>query len=56
MNNPDHTSESLETFFRVKILNFFDADPGWKEIGSGIQDGKNSDLGYGINIPDPPHS
>jgi hypothetical protein len=29
MNNPDHISESEETiFFRVKILKFFDADPG----------------------------
>jgi hypothetical protein len=31
--------------FWVKILKFFDADPGWK----------NSDLGSGINIPDPQH-
>jgi hypothetical protein len=29
MNNPDHISESLETIFWVKILKFFDADPGW---------------------------
>jgi hypothetical protein len=29
MNNPDHISESLKkTNFRVKILIFFDADPG----------------------------
>jgi hypothetical protein len=28
MNNPDHISESLETNFWVKILKFFDADPG----------------------------
>jgi hypothetical protein len=28
MNNPDHISESLEAFFWVKILKFFDADPG----------------------------
>jgi hypothetical protein len=51
----------------VKILNFFDADPGWKTFGSGIRDGKNSDpgrkkfgfgmekFGSGINIPDPQH-
>ncbi len=44
-------------FFRVKILKFFDEDPGsgmkrvriqdpgWKKVGSGIRD----------NIPDPPH-
>jgi hypothetical protein len=25
MNNPDHISESLETIFWVKILEFFDA-------------------------------
>jgi hypothetical protein len=28
MNNPDHISESLEKIFGVKILQFFDADPG----------------------------
>jgi hypothetical protein len=28
MNNPDHISEILETIFWVKILKFFDADPG----------------------------
>jgi hypothetical protein len=27
MNNPDHISESLDAIFRVKILEFFDADP-----------------------------
>ncbi len=27
MNSPDHISESLETNFWVKILEFFDADP-----------------------------
>jgi hypothetical protein len=36
MNNSDHTSESIETIFWVKILKFFDADPGWKKFGSGI--------------------
>jgi hypothetical protein len=39
--NPDQISESIETVFWVKILKFFDADPGWKKFGSGI------------NIPDP---
>ncbi len=29
MNNPDHISESLETIFWVKVLKFFDADPGF---------------------------
>jgi hypothetical protein len=54
MNNPDHIFQSLETiflfFFGVKILKFFDEDPGsemetvwirdpgWKKVGSGIQD------------------
>jgi hypothetical protein len=37
MNNPDHISESLEKFLRVKILKFFDANPGWKKFGSGIR-------------------
>jgi hypothetical protein len=38
MNNPDHISESLETSFWVKTLEFFDADPGWKKFLSGIRD------------------
>jgi hypothetical protein len=25
-------------FFKVKILKFFDEDPGWKKVGSGIRD------------------
>jgi hypothetical protein len=37
MNNSDHISESLKTTFWVKILQFFDADPGWKKIGSGME-------------------
>ncbi len=49
-------------FLGVKILKFFDEDPG-----SGIRDGDSSDPGSGmekslirdpgsrINIPDPPH-
>jgi hypothetical protein len=28
INNPDYISENLETLFRVKMLKFFDADPG----------------------------
>jgi hypothetical protein len=43
MHDPDHIAGSLETIFWVKILKFFDADPGWKKFGSGI------------NIPDPQH-
>jgi hypothetical protein len=33
MNKPDHTSESIETIFWVKIpvLKLFDVDPGWKK-------------------------
>jgi hypothetical protein len=44
MNNPDHTSESLETIFWDKILKFLDPesekeklrirDPGWQKIRS----------------------
>ena len=30
-------------------------DPGWRQFGSGIRDGKKSDTGSGINIPDPQH-
>jgi hypothetical protein len=53
MNNPDHMFYSLETTFWVKILKFFDADPGWLQFGSGsgIRNGKKSDPGSGINIP-----
>ncbi len=47
MNNTDNISESLETIFWVKILKFFDADPG-----SGME---KFDPGSGINIPDPQH-
>jgi hypothetical protein len=53
MNNQDHISESLKNFIWVKILKFFDVDPGWKKLKSRIRDGKKSDLGSGINIPDP---
>jgi hypothetical protein len=49
MNNPDHIFWSLETifllFWGVKILKFFDVDPGWRQFGSGIRDGKKSDPG-----------
>jgi hypothetical protein len=40
MNNPDHISESLETIFWVKMLKFFDVDPGSRM--------KNSDPGSGM--------
>jgi hypothetical protein len=56
-------------FLGVKYLNslLWIRDPGWKKIGSGIRDGKNSDPeseirneknsdpGFGINIPDQQH-
>ncbi len=45
MNNQDHISESSEKFFGLKYLNSL----MW------IWDGKNSDMGSGINIPDPQH-
>jgi hypothetical protein len=45
MNNLDHISESLETVFWFKILQFFDADPGWKKFGSGMEK-----IGSGMEI------
>ncbi len=50
MNNPDHISDRLETFFGLKILEFFDADPG-----SGMENIWIRDPVSGINIPDPQH-
>ncbi len=52
MNNPDHIFERLETIVLVKILKFFDADPGWKKSApeSGMQKFES-----GINIPDLQH-
>jgi hypothetical protein len=53
MNNPDHIfPKSLETIFWVKVFKFFDADPGWKKFGSGMEKVRS---GSGINIPDPQH-
>jgi hypothetical protein len=52
MNNPDHIFLSLETIFWVKILKFFDADPGSGMETVRIRDGKKSGPGSGINIPD----
>jgi hypothetical protein len=43
MNNPDHISESLETIFCVKILKFFNADPGMEKFGSGMDKNKDQD-------------
>jgi hypothetical protein len=39
----------------VKTLKFFDADPGSRMETVRIRDGKKSEPGSGINIPDPPH-
>ncbi len=44
MNHPDHISESLKTISWVKILKFFDADPGFGMVKIRIRDGKNFDL------------
>ena len=54
MNNPAHISKSLETIFWVKILKFFDADSGsgMEKFGTGNRDGKNSDPGSVLIIPD----
>jgi hypothetical protein len=41
---------SLKTIFRVKILKFFDADPGWKKFWSATEK-----FWSGINKPDPQH-
>jgi hypothetical protein len=43
MKTPDQVTECLETIFMGYILKFFEADPGWKKFG------------YGINILDPQH-
>ncbi len=52
MNNLDHISESLETIFWVKMLNFLDAIPDGK-IGFGIRVGKKSNPGSGMEKSDP---
>jgi hypothetical protein len=38
-NTPDYSFESLETMFWVKILKFFNADPGsgMKKIRTGME-------------------
>jgi hypothetical protein len=53
MNNPEHISGSLETFFGFKYLNSLMRirDPGWQKFVSGIRDGKNSDLGWQKSDP-----
>jgi hypothetical protein len=44
LTSPDRISESLETIFWVKILKFFDADPGFGMGNICILNEKNSDL------------
>jgi hypothetical protein len=57
MNNPDQIFELRNHFFGLKYFNSLMRirDPGWRQFGSGIRDGKKSDPGSGINIPDPQH-
>jgi hypothetical protein len=44
-------------FLGLKYLNSLMRirDPGWRQFGSGIRDGKKSDPGSGITTPDPQH-
>jgi hypothetical protein len=42
-------------FFGVKILKFFDEDPGSEMETVRIRDPGLKKVGSGINIPDPPH-
>jgi hypothetical protein len=55
MKNLDHISESSKTFFWVKILKFFDWDPGSGKEKIRIWDAKNLDPGSEIRDkhPDP---
>ncbi len=43
-------ADGVTTIFCVKLLKFFDADPGSQDLKIRIQDS-----GSGINIPDPQH-
>jgi hypothetical protein len=45
----------LFVFFWVKILKFFDADPGSGMETVRIRDPEWEKVGSGINIPDPQH-
>jgi len=42
-----------KTIFWVKMLKFFDADPGWKKFGSDIQNLGWKKYGSRITITDP---
>jgi hypothetical protein len=52
MNNPDHIAESLETIFGVKILKFFDTDPGSGMEKIQIRGGRDG-VCVRDQIPDP---
>ncbi len=48
MNNRTIFSRDLKPFFcffGVKILKFFDADPGWRQFGSGMEKSRIRDPG-----------
>jgi hypothetical protein len=49
--------ELKKQLFGLKYLNslMWIRDPGMEKIRSRIRDGKKSDPGSGINIPDPQH-
>jgi hypothetical protein len=47
--------EELINYFWVKIHKFFDVDADPDQGIFSIRDGKNSDPGSGINIPDSQH-
>ncbi len=48
MSNPDYISESLETLFWVKMLKYFDVDPGWKKFGFGIRNTAYAYVGHSL--------
>jgi hypothetical protein len=54
MNNLDHIFNSLETIFLLLLgLKYLNSlmrirDPGWRQFGSGIRDGKKSDPRSGM--------
>jgi hypothetical protein len=52
MNNPDLIPRVRNHFFGLKYLNSLMRIRDGKNC---IRDGKKSDPGSGINIPDPPH-
>jgi hypothetical protein len=53
MGESQHPDPGWTTRSYLELRNHFFAF--WRQFGSGIRDGKESDPGSGINIPDPPH-